>query len=95
MGVLRTIAPGVQEYQDGWKYTTKGGRLTVCEGFGAYYIIDNNTGKEACMGDGVDMLYDPETYEVYLPGNEQFHRILSELVETGEGEYIEAYFAEN
>ena len=91
MGKLVPIGNGVHEWQDYWSYTTKDGRLTAYEGFGGYYITDNDTGDEMCLGDGVDMIFE-ETGKTLSPGTKRFHRLLAHVLETGEYDYLEAYF---
>ena len=83
------VRPGIQQ----WSYTTKDCRLTVYEGLSAYYIIDNSSGKEACLGDGVGMFF-TEKGKAIKPGTRKFNKLFSHLIEMSTEDYLEAYFPE-
>ena len=65
-------------------------RLVAIEGCNGYYLKDTETGREACMGDGVDM----EAGLHAEVGTEEFLRIWQSEIDFNEAIYIEAYFPE-
>lgn len=71
-----------------FQYTTNG--LTVYEGASAFYLVDNSTGKEVCMGDGVDM-FTLESGESIPVGTPAFYHALSQTVKLESGTLREAY----
>lgn len=73
-------------------YTSKNGKFTVYEGNTAFYLVDNETSQEACLGDGVDMFYRDEDGSIPV-GTKAFYKALSGMIEIGQAELLEAYFS--
>lgn len=65
--------------------------LVIYEGASAFYIADTLTGQEACMGDGVDMMFDNDG-EPIQPGDVRFGKMMQDDLESCRGMYMEAYF---
>jgi hypothetical protein len=63
--------------------------LSWYETSSAYFIVDDETGREACCGDGVDM-FETEGGDSISPGTPQFDQAMDELVKDPETK--EAYF---
>lgn len=61
------------------------------EGVSAFYAIDTQTGNEACMGDGVDML-SRENGHSYNVGTRAFYRALNTMFHSDQDTIGEAYF---
>jgi len=75
-------SPWQKEYRD----------LRIYEGATAFWIEHVPSGKECCMGDGVDMYWDEEG-PIYV-GTERFYNIMAEDLRTSYSELMEAYFPE-
>ena len=61
-------------------------RLIVFSGCNAYYLYDTHTCREACMGDGVDVITQEEI------GTEAFRRAWQKDANASLDVYLEAYF---
>jgi hypothetical protein len=64
-------------------FTYDTGELTVYEGATAFWLVNNETGEEVCMGDGVDLA-------PYNVGTPEFYASLCVTVQ--DPECKEAYF---
>jgi hypothetical protein len=81
---METIKPA-------WQHISECQRLLVYEGATAFWIELRITGQEACMGDGVDMLYDnnDRPFDVATP---QFYTAMQALIDADVNTLVEAYF---
>lgn len=70
------------------------GRFVVYSGATAFYVVDTVTGQEACIGDGVDTLFDEEGYARTDLDSQAFVEDLAQDFNSNESEILEAYFPE-
>lgn len=63
--------------------------LSWYETSSAFYVVDNDTGRERCMGDGVDMFH-AEDGESLDSGSPEFYAALDQMIT--DAETYEAYF---
>ncbi len=71
-------------------YTSKSGKVRIYEGASAIYFEHVATGREACMGDGVDMLHTPTGRAMRL-GTKAFCKAAAAWLDSSEDELLEAY----
>jgi hypothetical protein len=66
-------------------------RFTWYETSDGFYVTDNKTGREACMGDGVDMFQRPSGRSREV-GSIRFYRAMNSYFHNYQAEIGEAYF---
>lgn len=66
-------------------------RFTWYETSSAFYAVDNMTGREACMSDGVDMFTRESGYSIPV-GTASFYRAMNSMFHNEQQEIGEAYF---
>lgn len=76
-----------------FEYTTTSGRLTVYESSTRFNIKMRGIDGVRSMGDGVDQFFDVEDHQI-LVGTPEFYEALISDIESGENDYIEAYFGD-
>lgn len=67
--------------------------VELYEGQSAYYLLDLNTGREACLGDGVDMVHTGNG-KALSPGTMTFNRVLTADFKANVEEWRKVYFDE-
>jgi hypothetical protein len=75
-----------------WQFRSRYVVIDACNGF---YLLDTETGEEACMGDGVDQeFYIPDygAFSLETHTQEEFRKAWEEDANQNPEEYYEAYF---
>jgi hypothetical protein len=64
------------------------------EGASEFYIVDTKTGKEAVMGDGVDMFSHPNSFRSIPVGTKAFYKAMNDMFLNDQATLGEAYFGQ-